>query len=193
MWKYLMLSIVLAACRADVLGATGHCQSPDVQVPQTLARQIVQRLIKDETPDEQEQLIRDVEDRIAGMAGLFCAEAIDLDKDGRQDLLIRLYSSDLPGCGTANCSVWAYRRTAEGYELLLEGWGVVPIIALKTSTNGHLDLKTVERLSGVKRNITVYKFDSRQYRARECISRTYVEDDEGKGRGKPKRRRCDLE
>ena len=191
MWKHIMLSLVFAACQANVPAATDDCQSPSVQVPQNLARQIVRRMIRDKTPNEQKQLIRNADNRRGGIAGSFCAKAVDLDKDGKPDMLIQfLYSADLPGCGTANCLVWAYRRTNKGYELLLEGWGIGHITALRASTNGYLDLKTTARESAAEHEITIYKFDGRQYQARECISETYVEDDRDKGRWKSKRHKC---
>jgi hypothetical protein len=48
MRKLIMLSIALVACRSIVLGTGDECQSPSVQVPHDLARQIVRRMVREE-------------------------------------------------------------------------------------------------------------------------------------------------
>ena len=55
-----------------------------------------------------------------------------------------------------------------------------PIEALKTSTRGYRDIRTMQQSSAVEHEITVFKFDGNQYRASRCTTEKYA----GKRRGK---------
>lgn len=178
--KFLALCALLAAC-GTLAFAQGGC-SP--KVPQDLATQLLSRAFKlMETPtDEQEKMTGEAEKMKGGAASLFCAEAVDLNRDGRLDLLI--HQADVEGafCTAQNCPVWAYRNTGGGYEMLMEDLGgyISPIEALKTSTRGYRDLRTMQHSSAAEHEITVFKFDGQKYVARICTTEKYV----GKRRGR---------
>ena len=177
----LLLCAALMACGVTALAQGNGCTP---KVPEDLANQMLRRAFKlMETPqDEQDKLISEAEKRNGGVASLFCAESVDLDRDGQKDLLI--HQADVEGafCTAQNCPVWAYRRTNNGYQMLLEATGgyIGPIAAQKTSTNGYRDIRTMEHSSAVEHEITIYKFDGHQYRARVCTTEKYA----GKRRGK---------
>ena len=130
--------------------------------------------------------MREAEKRKGGVASLFCAEAIDLDRDGRLDLLI--HQSDVEGafCTSQNCPVWVYHRTNHGYQLLLEATGgyIQPITALNTRTNGYRDIRTYEHSSAVEHEMTTYKFDGKRYQARVCATEKFIGKRAGQDRFK---------
>ena len=179
--NFFVLCALLTVCGMTALAQGGSCSA---KVPRDLADQLLRQAFKSmETPqDEQEKITRDAEKMKGGVAGLFCAESVDLDRDGKADLLI--HQADVEGafCGAHNCPVWVYRRTNDGYTMLLEDTGgyLSPIEALKTSTNGYRDIRTMQQSSAVEHEITVFKFDGKKYRARVCTTEKYA----GKRRGK---------
>ena len=193
--KIFMWSVMLAACSTIGLSQDNGCPISRVKVPPTLARQLLRQAFEsmETPPDEQKQLMQEAEAREGGIASLFCAEAVDLDQDRKPDLLI--HQADVVGavCGAHNCPVWVYRRTGRGYQLLLaeSGGYLSPLMALKTSTNGYRDIRIQQHSSAVEHEITIYKFDGRQYRARVCLTETYVESKRGRGRLKYTRHRCE--
>src|SRR5947207_1544527 len=168
-----LLCVALTTCSIAALAQDSGCSS-SIKVPPDLASQLLRQAFKlMETPqDEQGQITRAAEKRKGGVASLFCAEAVDLDKDGKKDLLI--HQADVEGafCTSQNCPVWAYHRANDSYKMLLETTGgyISPITALNTSTNGYRDIRTYEHNSAVEHEITIYQFDGRDYRARGCTA-----------------------
>jgi hypothetical protein len=78
-----------------------------------------------------------------------------------------------------NCSIFLYRQSATGYELILDGAAGLGLELLKTSSNGYADLQIDARETAATRSSTFYKFDGKQYReARSTI--TQVETGETK-------------
>jgi hypothetical protein len=71
-----------------------------------------------------------------------------------------------------NCSIFLYRQSATGYELILDGAAGLGLEVLKTSTNGYADLKVEARENAASTSSTYYKFDGKQYReGRSTITR----------------------
>jgi hypothetical protein len=179
--NFFVLCVMLTACGTLALAQGNGCSA---KVSQDLANQLLRQAFKsmETPPDEQEKITRDAGKMKGGIASLFCAESVDLDRDGKQDLLI--HQADVEGafCTAQNCPVWAYRRTGNGYKMLMDDVGgyISPIEALKTSTNGFRDIRTMQHSSAVEHEITVFKFDGNKYRARVCTTEKYV----GKRRGK---------
>lgn len=191
--NFLLFSILLAPCSIAALAQNSGCSS-GVKVPQDLARQLLSQAFKSmETPqDEQDKITRDAEKMKGGVASLFCAEAVDLNRDGKQDLLI--HQADVEGafCTAQNCPVWVYVRTNDGFKMLLEATGgyINPIEALKTSTNGYRDIRTYEHSSAVEHEITFYKFDGNQYSASVCRTEKFVGKRGGRDRFKYTTHKC---
>ncbi len=89
-------------------------------------------------------------------------EEVDLNRDGVSE-----YEVELSGpcvCGMVNCSIYLYRQSAAGYELLLEDAAGLGLELLKTSSNGYADVRVDARENAATQSHTIYKFDGRHYR-----------------------------
>lgn len=185
-----VLCVGFTASDIDAFGQGSGCTPPSVKAPPSLARQLVGRMFKlmETPPDERAQALH----RRGGVSGLFCAEAVDLNQDGKPELLITLADVDDARmlCGAHNCPLWVYRRTSQGYQLLLEAWSDSDIEVLKTSTRGYRNIKIRQHESAVEHDVIIYKFDGRRYRPRECVTETYVDDKQGGSRVKYERWNC---
>jgi hypothetical protein len=179
--KFFVLCAMLTACSTLAFAQGGGCPA---NVSQGLAKQLLRQAFKlMETPqDEQDKITSDAGKMKGGAASLFCAESVDLDRDGKLDLLI--HQADVEGafCGAQNCPVWAYRNTGNGYKMLMEDVGgyISPIEALRTSTRGYRDIRTMQHSSAVEHEITIFKFNGTKYVASVCTTEKYA----GKRRGK---------
>jgi hypothetical protein len=179
--KFFALCVMITACGTVALAQSNGCSG---KVSEDLANQLLRQAFKlMETPqDEQEKITSDAGKMKGGAASRFCAESVDLDRDGKLDLLI--HQADVEGafCGAHNCPVWAYRNTGNGYKMLMEDFGgyISPIEALRTSTGGYRDIRTMQHSSAVEHEITVFKFNGTKYVPRVCTTEKYV----GKRRGK---------
>jgi hypothetical protein len=108
-------------------------------------------------------------------------ELHDLDGDGVPEFFLYIDHSDWCGAGS-NCSYWVYRKTKEGYGLLVED----KVLRVKeTLTNGYLDLSSETPMGFCERNVqrvsvTPYKFDGKRYQAQrdktECQAFTPQEN-----------------
>ena len=193
--NFLMLSFVLATYSTLAVAQDTECPRQAVKVPQDLAKQLLRRAFRtmQTEPDEKKRIIQEAENSKGGISRLFCAEAVDLDRDGKRDLLIHQADVEDTYCGAHNCPVWVYRRTDGGYRLLLyatAGYFADRITALKSSTNGYRDIRSQYHQSAAEREVTVYKFDGKRYRARVCMTATYDNDERGRERVKYTRYRC---
>jgi hypothetical protein len=142
--------------------------------------------VKEVSPEEQERIVRQmISDREltaecveeeGGTRKAVRIELIDLNRDGKQELLI----SGKQGCtcGARRCYYWIYRRRGNGHELMLSGVVGDSVTPLKISTNGYLDLE----VAGPAGNDFVfirYKFDGARYRERGCEVSAYLGDRRG--------------
>lgn len=97
-------------------------------------------------------------------------EEVDVNRDRVPE-----YEVELSGpctCGMVNCSIFLYRQSASGYELILDDAAGLGLEVLKTSTNGYADLKVEARENAASTSTTYYKFDGKQYReGRSTITR----------------------
>ena len=174
---------------ASALAQANPCPA---QIPPDLARQALNRAVSEMLPDEREQFIRRAEGRPGGSASLFCAEAIDLNRDGRRELLIGPAGPEAASelcAATGGCPSWIYRRTASDYELIWEGISGVDV--LRSVTNGYRDLRTEAHATNAEREITIYKFDGRRYRPSICTTQTWVGSRRGRDVFRYRRHRCE--
>jgi hypothetical protein len=89
-------------------------------------------------------------------------EEVDLNRDGVSE-----YEVELSGpcvCGMVNCSIYLYRQSVAGYELILEDAAGLGLELLKTSSNGYTDVRVDARDNAATQSQTVYKFDGKRYR-----------------------------
>lgn len=91
-------------------------------------------------------------------------EEVDLNRDGVPEYEVGLSSPC--ACGMVNCSIYIYRQSRTGYELILDGTAGFGLEVLKTSTNGYADVRIEARDNAATRSDTTYKFDGKQYRER---------------------------
>ena len=188
--KPLAICVLLSSCAVIATSQVNR----RFQVDQDLPRELLTRMLEEsETPsNEREQSIRRAESRAGGIASLFEAGAVDLNRDGRRELFVRLAPGDAVSefCAvTGGCPAWIYRRTARGYEMLWEGGSSARF--LRTSTNGYRDIRTDEHATNAERAITIYKFDGTRYRARICMTATYVGSRRGREILRYRRHRCE--
>src|SRR5215213_139725 len=89
-------------------------------------------------------------------------ETHDLNRDGVPEYEVQM--SGACACGMVNCSIYIYRKTAQGFESLLDDASGLGVEVLKTSSNGYSDLLVEARDTAATRAETTYKFDGKQYR-----------------------------
>jgi hypothetical protein len=89
-------------------------------------------------------------------------EEVDLNRDGVPEYQVGLSSPC--DCGMVNCSIYVYRASRSGHELILDGTAGLGLEVLKTSTNGYADVRIEARDTAFTRSETTYKFDGKQYR-----------------------------
>lgn len=68
-----------------------------------------------------------------------------------------------------NCSIYLYRQSRNGYELILDGAAGLGLEVLKTSSNGYADVRIEARDTAATRSEATYKFDGKQYRESRSI------------------------
>ena len=110
---------------------------------------------------------------------------VDLNRDGVSE-----YEVELSGpcvCGMVNCSIYLYRQTPAGYEVILEDAAGLGLELLRTSSNGYTDVRVDARESAAAESQTVYKFDGKRYR--EASSRIVNKQT---GESKPASRRVQF-
>ena len=160
--RIVALAAVCIICVSSVLLKPVVAQKRrTVEVP----KEIVQQLINDK---ELKELIKL---RPGGSAENLVAEPIDLNDDGKPELEVHGIGSGI--CGAANCVTWIYRKTANGYQMLLDADIIQRVEPQKTFTKGYRDIITSMHGSAWDSDLTLYKFDGKQYRRMGCYFRTY--------------------
>lgn len=89
-------------------------------------------------------------------------EEHDLNRDGVNEFEVEM--SGPCACGMVNCSIYIYRKTAQGFEAILDDAAGLGVELLKTSSNGYRDLRVTARDTAATQAETVYKFDGKRYR-----------------------------
>ena len=89
-------------------------------------------------------------------------EEVDLNRDGANEFQVEM--SGPCACGMVNCSIYVYRKTAQGFESILDDAAGFGMEVLKTSSNGYRDLRVTARDTAATQGETVYKFDGKRYR-----------------------------
>jgi hypothetical protein len=101
-------------------------------------------------------------------------ELIDLNGDGKPEVIAQAFGIKA-GCGaTGNCPIWVFLKTENGYQLLLdtrdkEGIGGVELITVdETRTNGFSDLVLAADDSASEKTLLEYRYRNGQYRESAC-------------------------
>ena len=106
----------------------------------------------------------------ARIAASLIAEPLDLNGDATPELEVHGINAI---CQINNCVAWIYRRANDGYERLLTAGSVEDIEPQSTISNKYRDIMTAHHESAWESDLTLYKFDGRQYQRTSCFSRTY--------------------
>jgi hypothetical protein len=95
---------------------------------------------------------------------------VDLDGDGKPEVIAQASDYKL-GCGaTGNCALWVFKKTATGYNLILDtrdrdGIGGIELLTIaETRTGAFRDLILASHLSANEKSIEVYRFKNGSYR-----------------------------
>ena len=193
MKKFLALCFVLAVWGIPAFAQDSRCQLPlsrtadarTAKVPPDLPEQVLKRASKsmEFSADEQRKILEDARKSKDGASGLFCAQTVRLNRTTDRQLFVYFPSF----CMSQNCPVWIYRRTANGYELLLEDVMVgeynagfpSSAVILGTWTNGYRDIRLDQHISAFETGITILKFNGSRYRARVCMFEKCVNGTKG--------------
>ena len=167
------ISIICALCSFFVLLAQVSMAQHrrKVKVPDGIVRQ----LFKDET--YKDELERKHEFTIEGLANRLAAEAVDLNRDGKPEIIVHGINDV---CGPYWCAHWVYRRTANGYQLLLDAGDIQDLEPQNTFTNSYRDVMAATHGSAFDSGLSLYKFHGSRYQLKGCYLRTYrYEDNHG--------------
>jgi hypothetical protein len=103
---------------------------------------------------------------------------VALHDTGKTEILVQ--ASDNCHCGaTGNCDLWVVRRTQKGFEVLLEIQAVLEVSIEPSSTNGYRDLMTSTHESAFMTDLTLHKFDGKQYQKSACAEIEYRLQNDG--------------
>jgi hypothetical protein len=93
---------------------------------------------------------------------------IDLNGDGKPEVVAQA-GGERSGCSpTGNCPFWIFHRQGESYEILLEGEGQTFAVQ-RTRTKGLLDIVLSRHGSAFDSEARTYSFDGESYREGSCF------------------------
>jgi hypothetical protein len=103
---------------------------------------------------------------------MFELKYVDLDRDGRAEILVRGGGTALCGA-VGNCDFWVIKRERTGLRLLLHADDYIDATdmgkqVLKTRTNGHADLLLKGHFSASETSYSTYKYNRRRYVESRC-------------------------
>jgi hypothetical protein len=132
-----------------------------VDVPREIAEQLMSN------DEDIKEMVKDKNYTADKLAGELSAETIDLNDDGKSELIVQGLCAPV-----GNCATWIYRKTGSGYQKLLEAEAQV-VRLRRTVTNGYHDVAFEVHGSAYQSGIMIYKFDGKQYQLKECFDRDY--------------------
>lgn len=136
---------------------TGHSQNrePSADVKAKLFKQVLADMSEFRECAQQSEGGVD-----AAQEGIY-VEEFDLNRDGKQEYQIELVGQC--GCAAHDCSIYLYRQSSQGFEQILDGFGI-GLEVLKSYTNGYADVRLGARNNAASQSETTYKFDGKEYR-----------------------------
>src|SRR5215510_7443810 len=133
----MILNRLVVSFLAIVLGlfasVAALAQAPAKEAPKDVRSKLFKQVLAD-YPDVRECLTNE-EGGIRAAEEKMSAEEVDLNRDGVPEYEVGI--SGPCDCGMVNCSIYLYRQSAGGYELILDGASGFGLNVLKTSTNGY--------------------------------------------------------
>lgn len=162
LWKCRRITPIVLSLLCIALGCPPISASAQRTRTTRAPRQIVEELLKDT------MWIDMPAPPIDSVAPDVIAEPLDLNGDGVPEL--EVLAIDHLCHSNANCPVWIYRRHGAGYERLLDAGNIVGLEPKKTFTHGYRDIMTTRHGNAWISDLTLYKFDGREYRRSACFS-----------------------
>lgn len=164
------LVIVLGAMLGGAQEKPAARPSPPAKVPPEIVERVRAELMDD--ADLQDCLQEDTQEPIK-VEEVLSAEAIELG-EGHQGLVVR-GSGDCLCSPSGNCEVWVFESAGERPKLLLRASAVQEVTPRESASNGYRDLVTSVHASGGDSDLSVYQFDGKEYRLKECLRRTFID------------------
>ena len=152
----LLLMFVMMIVRAHAQPHDQEPQAPSAEIRSQLFKQVLA-----DFPDLRE-CIGQAEGGVRAAQENMTVETLDVNHDGVPEYEVQMSGSC--ACGMVNCSIYIYRKTAQGFESLLDDAAGMGLEVLKTSSNGYSDLLVEARDTAATRAETIYRFDGKQYR-----------------------------
>ncbi|HJS23110.1 MAG TPA: hypothetical protein VJ751_01985 [Pyrinomonadaceae bacterium] len=154
-----------ASFLAFVLGlfafsVAAQAQAPAKEAPKNVRSKLFKQVLAD-YPDVRECVTNEEGGTRAAEENM-SAEEVDLNRDGVPEYEVTLSGSCV--CGMVNCSIYLYRQSLTGYELILDGAAGLGLEVLKTASNGYADVQVDARDNAAVQSQTTYKFDGKQYK-----------------------------
>jgi hypothetical protein len=91
------------------------------------------------------------------------------------------------GCGaTGNCPFWAFQKSGNGFEKILDtrgkdGIGGIEVFTIEAdTTNGFHDLVLGAHDSASERTLLLYRYDGKKYRVSGCYLASWVSTENGR-------------
>jgi hypothetical protein len=101
-----------------------------------------------------------------------------LHSAAHSELLVQ--ASDDCNCSpTGNCGFWVLHKSGRGFDVLLATDNVQSFSVQNTRAHGYRDLMTSSHGSATMHELTLYKFDGKQYRQMDCAMEEYVVREDG--------------
>lgn len=180
-------TLTAIACLICLLGLAAETRSQTHHDQRENKKEVRSRLFKQvlaDSPDVRECVEKEEGGTRAAEENM-SVEEVDLNRDGVSE-----YEVELSGpcdCGMVNCSIYLYRQSPAGFELILDDAAGLGLELLKTSSNGYTDLRVDARDNAATQSQTIYKYDGKRYR--EASSRIVNVET---GESKPSSRRVQF-
>ncbi len=120
----------------------------------------------------------EVSDGTTDCAGMFEYKAVDLNRDGQMEIMLRGKTVSFCG-GVGNCMMWIFERKGGRYRTLLATTDYVDASEMgsqirKTRTNGYADLLLKGHIDAGNTHHVYFNFDGKKYRQGKCLVDAYV-------------------
>ena len=177
-------SVLVAVMGLFAFVADTPAQAPAKEAPRDVRSKLFKQVMAD-FPDVRDCVAREEGGASAAEENVSAYE-VDLNRDRVPEYEVGV-SGPCSDCGMVNCSIWLYRPSLTGYELILDGASGFGLNVLKTLTNGYADVRVDARDNAAVQSQVTYKFDGKQYReARSMMVHM------GTGESKPAYRRVQF-
>ena len=157
-------TLTAIACVVCLLGLAAETRSQAHHDQRENKKEMRSRLFKQALADfpEVRECVEKEEGGTRAAEENMSVEEVDLNRDGVSEYEVQISGPCV--CGMVNCSIYLYRQSPAGYELILADAAGLGLELLKTSSNGYTDLRVDARENAATQSQTIYKFDGKRYR-----------------------------